>query len=105
MNETAKQAFIVAVKRGKVTKETTLTDQYNAILSELRELKESIDFSTTGKILLPDEYSKEMHEICIKDTLEGEIVDSILALSTMAEMIGMDLERHIDWTLKYNAER
>ncbi len=105
MNDIAKRAFKIAVKRGKITKETTLLEQFDAIQEELNEMKQAMSFSTTNKIILPDKYSKEMHEACIKDTLEGELTDTIIALLTKAEMIGMDIEKHIEWNLKYNAER
>ncbi|MCP4272431.1 MAG: hypothetical protein GY781_10755 [Gammaproteobacteria bacterium] len=105
VSEVVKQAYATAWKRGKVDDTTTLNDQYDAICSEVIEVAMCIREDITEVYKLDGEYSKRAHESLVKDTLGGEIADTILALSTMAEMIGMDLEKYIEWTLKYNNER
>ena len=41
----------------------------------------------------------------IKDSLEDELADAVIRIADMCGYLGIDLEKHIELKMKYNATR
>lgn len=51
------------------------------------------------------DWIKHRFETTVKDTFEDEIADTFIRLFDLCGGIGIDIEKHIDLKLKYNATR
>lgn len=52
-----------------------------------------------------DEDFKEVFEVYVKNSFEDEIADTIIRLLDISEGMEIDIEKHIDYKLKYNKMR
>ena len=106
INDIAKLAHKIAVKRGKVDCDTTIIDQFKAVQEEVEELYKAIDINkNTGTVYLPDTFNKEFYDIFVTDGIGAEIADSIISLLTMSKMIDIDIQKYIEWNLQYGMVR
>jgi NTP pyrophosphatase (non-canonical NTP hydrolase) len=123
INELVKQVHEAAVKRGFYSPVLPLPTLLMLVVRELGEcleadrkdisvLKKAIEspwFSgSTDNIIeraLNAENIKGIYEELIKDTVEGELTDAIMRLIDIAGYLGVDLEKHMEAAMRYNALR
>ena len=75
----------------KSTRDAFITQKIMLIVSELGEAVEAIR---------KDKYGIEM-----KDTFEDEIADSLLRTFDLCEMLGIDIEKQLEWKREFNKTR
>jgi len=60
---------------------------------------------STELILTDDEIEKQTFEHYVKDTFEDELADAVIRILDLCGAKGIDIEKHIELKMKYNATR
>lgn len=120
MNELAKTIHEIAVKHGFYDNKRETGTLLMLCVSELSEALEAdrkdrrarLDsFQRKQKFRNPDSEIPEERsfqadfEICVKDTFEDEIADAVIRLLDLCAYQGIDIEKHIELKMRYNAMR
>lgn len=112
LNELAKKIHEANVIKGFYEKIPEIGTSLMLITSELAEALEAdrkekhanIDqfniLINSGELNFSDAFKST-----IKDTFEDEIADTMIRLFDLSGLLGIDIEKHIDLKLKYNATR
>lgn len=86
--------------------------QIALIQSELSEALEAIRKKRRADLSEIDELAmwhvddfRPLFERDVKDTLEDELADAIIRILDFARTMGIDIERHVELKMKYNALR
>lgn len=106
MNELAKKVYLANQKKGFWDSERNVGEMLMLVTSELGEAMEA---HRKGKFSNLQNFNendfKNSFENEIKDSFEDEIGDAIIRLLDMCGGLNIDIERHIELKLKYNATR
>ncbi|WP_304708420.1 hypothetical protein [uncultured Rikenella sp.] len=86
--------------------------QIALIQSELSEALEAVRKERRADLSAIDELAmwhvddfRRLFERHVKDTLEDELADAIIRILDFARTMGIDIERHVELKMKYNALR
>jgi NTP pyrophosphatase (non-canonical NTP hydrolase) len=52
-----------------------------------------------------DEWDDKKFEILIKNTVEDEIADVLIRTLDLCGWLGIDIEKHVEWKMRYNESR
>lgn len=77
-------------------------ERFNRILVSSRIINN--DPTYTGEITRDQAWAVNF-ETCIKDTFEDELADTVIRILDLCEAKGIDIEKHIELKMKYNATR
>ena len=107
MNELAKQIHEYAKAKGFWDNPRDTGTLLMLIVSELAEAMEA---DRNGRIANIDKFHKaivldDIFEASIKDTFEDEMADTIIRILDLCAAKGIDIDRHIELKMKYNATR
>lgn len=74
------------------------------------ELAEAMEADRKGRVANMDKFYKgiahgDIFETYIKDTFEDELADTIIRILDLCGAKGIDIEKHIELKMKYNATR
>ena len=74
------------------------------------ELAEAMEADRKGRVANLDKFYKgiahgDIFETYIKDTFEDELADTIIRILDLCGAKGIDIEKHIELKMKYNATR
>jgi NTP pyrophosphatase (non-canonical NTP hydrolase) len=112
LNEMAKTIHEANVKKGFYDIVPEIGTSLMLVTSELAEALEADRKSRIANMNLfeaminDDKHSFEGAFLsAIKDTFEDEIADAMIRLFDLSGYLGIDIEKHIDIKLKYNATR
>ena len=107
MNELAKQIHEYAKAKGFWDKPRDTGTLLMLIVSELAEAMEA---DRNGRIANIGKFHKgialdDIFEASIKDTFEDEMADTIIRILDLCAAKGIDIDKHIELKMKYNATR
>lgn len=74
-------------------------------LEALRKNRRADLFFVENPSDMTDDEFKERFEMYVKDTVEDEIADVLIRTLEFAATRGMDIQRHVEMKMKYNALR
>lgn len=77
-------------------------ERFNRILVSSRIINN--DPTYTGEITRDQAWAVNF-ETCIKDTFEDELADTVIRILDLCGAKGIDIEKHIELKMKYNATR
>lgn len=77
-------------------------ERFNRILVSSRIINN--DPTYTGEITRDQAWAVNF-EACIKDTFEDELADTVIRILDLCGAKGIDIEKHIELKMKYNATR
>jgi len=112
INDTSKVIHTINVEKGFWENPRNKGELLMLVVSELAEALEadrknrytSIDVKKITALAKDENF---IHEFTshVKDTFEDEIADAVIRLLDMSAGLGIDLEKHIEAKLRYNASR
>lgn len=116
LNELAKEAYLYAQEKGFYEQPTAIGTRLMLIVSEIAEALEAdrknqyADLACFDEIeqLTPrtgDDPFQDKFRTHIKDTFEDEIADTFIRLFDLCGYLEIDIERHIELKMRYNAMR
>ena len=111
LNELSKQIYEGNKLRGFDVSKENIGQTLMLVVSELAEALEAdrknmhSDFDTFDKMNRNELQFNQAFYANIKDTFEDEIADSFIRLFDLCGGLGIDIEKHIDFKLRYNSTR
>ena len=111
IKETQKAIHKNAIIKGFWDKDQQFGTLLMLVVSELGECLEAdrndhhADIKLLDNLLENGGKFPEAFKIAIKDTVEDEIADTIIRLLDLAEKNNIDIEKHIELKMRYNAGR
>lgn len=73
--------------------------------ADLDAFERKVEFSNPDCGISEERRFQAYFETCIKDTFEDEIADAIIRLLDLCAYQGIDIEKHIELKMRYNALR
>lgn len=105
-NENAGQTLMLVVSELAEALEADRKNNRNGLVSFTKSLKYAqltdVDFTLGGESV---DWIKNRFETTIKDTFEDEIADALIRILDLCGGFDIDIERHVELKLKYNATR
>jgi NTP pyrophosphatase (non-canonical NTP hydrolase) len=111
IKKVSKEIYTTAKKKGFWDTERNTGELLMLVTSELGEALEAhrtgkfADIKPLNKKFKSDEEYAEVFKTCCKDTFEDEISDAVIRLFDIASGYKIDLEKHIELKMRYNATR
>lgn len=112
INDTSKVIHTINVEKGFWENPRNKGELLMLVVSELAEALEAdrknrYTSTDVKKITALAKDENFIHEFTthVKDTFEDEIADAVIRLLDMSAGLGIDLEKHIEAKLRYNASR
>lgn len=114
LNEISKQFHERAKQKGFWDEKREIGTLLMLVVSELSEALEADRKGLNARIDIFDFYFKsdftdkqysELFKDTIKDTFEDEIADTFIRLFDLVGFLGIDIDKHIELKMKFNATR
>lgn len=102
MNDLARKAYSHAAK---FYTDRPWDDVHKKLLEEVEEFVTAARNHRFSDIDEIPYFDKELFEEYIKDTEADELADIMIVCLAYAYKMGYNIEKHVDWKIKYNKER
>lgn len=107
LNKAAHQIHAIAQDKGFWDNER---ETGTLLMLCVSELSEALEADRKGRVANLDKFDQgiaygDIFETYVKDTFEDELADTVIRILDLCGARGIDIERHIELKLKYNATR